>query len=462
MLTATGARLLANVGIFVLLAHIWGPQPFGRFMFSFVVAGVLVKIVDYGFALQLAKQLGAAPELVRHITGTALKAKLGLTLAAVVCSAGAALLLPSLSSNSLLFTLLMADACINSFALFLNFPLRALRRFDAESRIALSANGLLFVVVVLAAVMNGGPVEVALALVIARLFALVNSWNAFERIAGGAPIMPSGRTKALQALRNGLPFGVHMTVAALSMQVDTIILQHLAGAHAVGLYQAGMRVLVAALVVADSLNSVYTAEMARVSEQPDELRALGTRMTRHLLVLGLLGSTSLLLGGEALVEVLYGSAYSELGTLLPWLGIVLLLRYVGVSYGTLLTLAQKQWLRMAAVTSVLVLNIALNWVLIPLYGLRGAMMASIMSLVALYGVYIVAVRLQLGSYLFDQRSKLLVAGVGPLAWCALQPPSLSPAQIGGGVVLVAVISAMVGLRAAEWTTLTRRVGRALR
>ena len=48
------------------------------------------------------------------------------------------------------------------------------------------------------------------------------------------------------------------------MQMDTLMVQHYLGAPYVGLYQAGMRILLGALLVGDALNSVYLSAMARV------------------------------------------------------------------------------------------------------------------------------------------------------------------------------------------------------
>ena len=61
MLVAMAARLLSTVGAFLLIARAWTPEQFGVFMYPYALAAVLSRIVDYGFALQLARELG--PEL---------------------------------------------------------------------------------------------------------------------------------------------------------------------------------------------------------------------------------------------------------------------------------------------------------------------------------------------------------------------------------------------------------------
>ena len=46
---STGVRLLTNLVLFVVLAHVWGPVVFGVFMYPYAIASILVRIVDYGF-----------------------------------------------------------------------------------------------------------------------------------------------------------------------------------------------------------------------------------------------------------------------------------------------------------------------------------------------------------------------------------------------------------------------------
>src|SRR4029079_14893187 len=109
-----------------------------------------------------------------------------------------------------------------------------------------------------------------------------------------------------ESLWKGLPFGVHATVGTLNTQVDTLMVQHYLGAGSVGLYQAGMRILLGAVLVGDALNGVYLSTMARVCHEPAELARLGQRMTRQLLMVGLFAFGGILAAGPLAVRLLFG------------------------------------------------------------------------------------------------------------------------------------------------------------
>ena len=49
-------------------------------------------------------------------------------------------------------------------------------------------------------------------------------------------------------LSKGFPYAVHLFVGTLFLQVDTLVIQQVMGASAVGLYQGGMRLLFGALL----------------------------------------------------------------------------------------------------------------------------------------------------------------------------------------------------------------------
>ncbi len=459
-LLSTGVRVLSSAVLFIVMAHAWGPEKFGVFMYPFTVAAILVKLVDYGFALQLMRDIGHAPAQARHITGHAFAAKLLLTLPTILIAAMVAASLPHEDSYILLFGLLLCDALINSFALFLNTPLRALGRFDVETYVIAGANVALFSVVVGAIASGAGPVLAAVGFVLVRLGYLIASWKSCELVLE-TRLRPEWAYESLmRTLKVGFPFAVHVTVGTLGMYIETIMVQHYLGASAVGLYQAGMRVLFGALLVADSLNNVYLEALARVHRHGAELERLGTRMTRHLLALGVLALLCTLGGSEWIVRILYGHRYDELIPILPLFGLLVLVRYGGTPYGTILTLADKQFVRAIAVIGMVILGVAINMMLIPLFGLVGAICAAICSHVALYSVYVVATWRDHRTAFVDWRSKVLITVAGLALLFALFPIGAGPSLRIQTGALLAVATAILGVTRAEWDTLSRRVARA--
>jgi O-antigen/teichoic acid export membrane protein len=454
-LITTVVRLTTGVVMFVVLAHAWGPERFGVFMYPFTIAGILVKLVDYGFVLQVARDVGRRPSDAHAAMSRALGAKLLLVIPAAVAAYASASLLPGANGFSLLLAILLADAVCNSFGQFLNVPLRALGRFDEEARIAAIANALVFVAVVSVALTGHGPLAAAAVMAGCRALCLLFPWNAYRQLVGSAPRAIVEWQSLRASLWVGLPFCVHATVGTLNMQMDTLMVQHYLGAPYVGLYQAGMRILLGALLVGDALNSVYLSAMARSSHDPLELSRLGQRMTRQLLTVGLLAFGCILVAGPWGVRLLFGPRYDAIAPLLPLFGLLAFLRYAGISYGTLLTLADRQSVRVVAVCIATVLGLAFNALLIPRFGLTGAISASIIGHLGLYAIYVRAARKDIGGFLIDRRAGVLLCLAVAIVLCLpLLPSADASVRIALGAAL-ALASLVVGPTAAEWGRLPR-------
>lgn len=456
---STSVRLLTSLVLFVVLAHVWGPDSFGVFMYPYTVAAVLVKIVDYGFALQLARDVGRSPGRVQEIVGRALGAKIVLVVPTLVTAAVVGVRMGASRSYGWLLALLLLDALATSFALFVTVPLRALGRFDREASIATTANLALFAASVGAVLAGGGPVVVAIAFLGTRIGFLALSLRGYALTAGGLPRPSFERRAVLDTLKVGFPFGVYVVVGTLNLQTDTLVVQHYLGAAAVGLYQAGMRLLFGGLLVADALHNVYITSLARAAHEQRELDRLATRMTRHLLAIGVIGFACLLAGNQWIVALLFAEKFAPLADLVPLFGLLVLVRYAGISYGTVLTLADQQTLRVVAATAVLALSLALNILLIPRFGLRGALTASILSHVTLYSVYAAAAWRDYRSLLMDRRSAALLLGAAATLPLLAFPGSVDVAvRVAAGLSLV-LASIAVGVTGDEWSVLSRKLTR---
>lgn len=457
---STSVRLLTSLVLFVVLAHVWGPDAFGVFMYPYTVAAVLVKIVDYGFALQLARDVGRAPGRVHEIVGRALGAKLLLLVPTLVAAGAASLRIGTSRGYGWLLAILLLDALATSFALFFTVPLRALGRFDREASIATSSNVALFVASVGAVLAGGGPVAVALAFLATRIGFLLLSLRGYALAAGRLPRPILDLREALGTLRLGFPFGVYVVVGTLNLQSDTLMVQHFLGAASVGLYQAGMRLLFGGLLVADALHNVYITALARAAHDRQELDRLATRMTRHLIAIGVIGFACLLAGNQWIVSLLFAQRFAALTDLVPLFGLLVLVRYAGISYGTVLTLADQQSLRVVAATVVLGLTLALNALLIPRFGLRGALTSSIIGHLVLYSVYAAAAWRDYRTLLMDRRSPALLLGAAATLPLLAFPQSVDiTVRLAVGLAL-AVAGAAVGVTGDEWTVLSRKLARA--
>jgi O-antigen/teichoic acid export membrane protein len=179
-------------------------------------------------------------------------------------------------------------------------------------------------------------------------------------------------------------------------------------------------------------------------------------MTRHFVALGVIAFAVLLGAGREIVSLLFADHFTPLADLVPLFGLLVLVRYSGLAYGSVLTLAERQGVRMLAAIGVLALNVVLDVVLIPRMGLRGALVASAVSDLALHLVCATAAWLQYRDLMIDRRSVALL-----LAAVAVLPTTLSveaqPVTLAVVAAVLIVAGGVLGVTGEEWESLARQL-----
>jgi len=98
----------------------------------------------------------------------------------------------------------------------------------------------------------------------------------------------------------------------------------------------------------------------------------------------------------------------------------------------------------------MLIGLGLNTVLIPRFGLAGAVTAAILGHVVLFGVYVHAARRDVGGFLVDRRSGILLCLAAVIVlFLPFLPPDNPSIRIALGATL-ALASLVVGPTAAEW------------
>lgn len=445
-----GIRLISGLVLFVVLARLWGPETFGTFMAPFVLTSLITLAIDYGFGLQLVRDIGECQERAAELTGRALHAKLILASVVVALAASVASLYLTTPSQWGLYGLLLGANVSLSFAQFFYLPLRAIDHLATETRLSLAGSILVFAMVLPAVLLGAGPILAAVAFMAARLIHVALAGHVCRQALSG-PWPAFGWREAAATLSSGLPFGVHLVLGALYFQIDTLIIQHLLGQKEVGVYQAGFRLLAGAQILAEALGNAYLPQMARCSDR-EELLGMTAAFFRQAATVGLVGFVLLSAGAPWLVAFLYGDEYQTLAGLLPFFGVVLAIRYVGSAWGMLLTVCGRQMVRMASVAIALVASVEFNLALIPDLGLKGAVWASILTHLVLNGIYVGWLWFETRSLALSWRSLTLAAiglAYGLLYWLMPLPPQ---AIVTFGVVTVAM-TLLAGVEGHEWHSL---------
>jgi len=176
----------------------------------------------------------------------------------------------------------------------------------------------------------------------------------------------------------GLIYALALLIINLNYRIDVILLDKLSSAFETGIYSKGVSVTEYLWQIPMLLSTVVFARSA-VSKNDKAFSLKVTQLLRlSILIIGV-GALVLFLLSKQIIVLMYGNAFVNsvlvLNILLP--GVILLTIFKVINMD--LSGKGKPWVSLKAMLPALIINIVLNFILIPQQGASGAALASTIS-----------------------------------------------------------------------------------
>ena len=380
----TMSRLISGFFLIFILARLLTLNNFGEFIYSLVFANLLVLIIEYGYSLKLSKDTAKNQSDISILTGTAIKVKLSLLIILIIVLLILGIFeYPDPTTYKILF-ILSISSVFNSFANHFLIPYRSIDRFDVEAKYVFINNVLLFGIVSLVAYFSRNITAIALGFLCVRIIYSTITVRRFIADFGFKSIP----VNLLAELKQTFPYAVHIAVGAMYLNIDTIILREFVSNSDIGIYQAGMRAMVAATLGLEILNSVLIPKLSSlVAEKKDQLIKLSTKFNLLTIMGGIVIALIVNIFSNQLIYLVYGEKFLRLSDYVIYFSIIIFLRYFGVIYGALLTISDKQKIRTYGVLFTLLFIIIVDLFVIPTYELYGALYTLIAAHIILNTIY---------------------------------------------------------------------------
>lgn len=196
-------------------------------------------------------------------------------------------------------------------------------------------------------------------------------------------------TFSFPILRSMLRFSAPLVPGNLASLVmtsaDRYFLQHYSTTAEVGLYSLGYKIGLVMNILVQAVQLAWPAQMFEIMKEPDAERKFSRILTIYIAGLGFISLGFSVLARELLVVMTTPEFYSA-STVIP----LILLSYLfyGVRFMTNMGLVKENKLQYASMVIIgtAVINLGLNYWLIPRYGMLGAAWATFIS----YGILLIA------------------------------------------------------------------------
>ena len=188
------------------------------------------------------------------------------------------------------------------------------------------------------------------------------------------------RSTAVSLLRDSWPLVLSSMVIAIYMKIDQVMIKEMMNSEAVGQYAAAVRISEAWYFIPMVIASSLFPAIINAKKQSEELYYARLQKLYDLLVwIAIAIALPMTFLSDWVIHLLYGDQYNQAGSVLMihiWTSVFV---FLGVASGKWFMAENLQMLSFWRTFNGMVINVILNFILIPKYGVQGAAIATLIS-----------------------------------------------------------------------------------
>ncbi len=181
-------------------------------------------------------------------------------------------------------------------------------------------------------------------------------------------------------LKIALPFAIAGIFIRIYSYIDSVLLSKLAGSTAVGLYSVAYKLTFAFQFIPAAFGaSIFPAFSYFYAYSKEKLQQTFEKAVRYLVMLALPLTGGIFVLADKFILTLYGQEYFP--SIIPLRILICVLIFVFLNYplGSILNACDKQGINTRNIGLAMVINVVLNFVLIPRYSFIGSSIAALVS-----------------------------------------------------------------------------------
>jgi O-antigen/teichoic acid export membrane protein len=387
---ATSHVITSILGFFLLiyLARYLGEVGFGKYSFAVSFTGLFAIFASLGINNYIIRELARNKELTNeYITNiSVIKLLLSLLTFALIALTINLMNYPQDTTHAVyLFGIYML---LTSFTFTFRSIFQAYEKMEYDAAVMVIEQVLRLALVLLVLSFGYGLIELGFVYIFTGIVAMVLSFSiVLIKIAKPKPTINFSLWKTL--VIGSIPFALNALFGVLFFQIDTVMLSVFKGDAAVGIYNAAYTPLLALGVIPTVFIAAIYPVMSRyfVSSR-NSLENFTVLSSKYMAILGFPVAMGCFFLADRFIALFYADQFSASIIAFQILALFIPLRFVSSITGTLLTSTNRQGFRTVSVGLSALFNIVLNAVMIPYMSYIGACIATVLSEVFLYFIFI--------------------------------------------------------------------------
>lgn len=374
-------RMLVTLFVGIWLVRYLGPTQFGILSYAQSVAMILITIAGLGFEAVVVKALVDNLFPAEEILGTSLFLKL---IASLLVIGGLSIVLMvsqlDAETNVLIFIISLSGFFLGFNVVDCYFQAKVLSKFTVFSNlIAFSFVGALKIILILN---NAGLMAFAIVNVLEFALIAVSLIYFYQKITGSKLSAWHFNSQiARYLITKSWPLTLSISFAVILDRIDQIMIKSMLGAEAVGHYVAASRLSEVWYFVGLAIvSSLFPAILNAHNQDTDRYHRRMQRLFDLLIVLSMALAIPVTLFNDKIVTLIYGNAYKDSAMVLAihiWTALFVFLKSAS---GNWLIINNLQIFSLYRNIAAVIINISLNYLLIPVYGIEGSAISLLITL----------------------------------------------------------------------------------
>ncbi len=378
------ATLGANAVFTIILARTLGQNRFGLFSYALVFVGIFAIIADFGMQTILVREIARPRWKPAELLGNAVIIKIILSFLAIIITIIVAWLAGYPQELFVIIIILALSIPVT----YKFYTLRAIfeAHFNASLKMTVPIlcqllDSLLLVGITYKLAQSGAGLEkMVIGYVLSNLPGLVLTiYAAARRVPFRFAI---NKELSWFLLRESFPLWIYTILVTISGSVDVLFLRELRGESAVGLYSAALRLTSPLLFIPQGIVVSLFPLLSRYHEQSDEKLTIAFHLgMKAILLLALTLAIATTFLGSEVIKLLYSDEFS--GSAKPLIILMWSQAFFFLSFfvTNTLTSVNQQQIPYYAAAAMLLTNVIASWILIQAFGVQGAAIAKLVSII---------------------------------------------------------------------------------
>jgi O-antigen/teichoic acid export membrane protein len=372
----------AVFAITVVAARRLSQDAFGIFSLASVIGWLLALATDFGIPLHVARAVARRPEHAPGILTAWVNVRLWTAGIAIALVAITVPFWPATSGYTLPIVLFALVYIISALIDFLHYFYRGIGRSDVESTLTLWSRAVTLGAALLALAWRADLTILALAMLVPVVATFVWSLWLAARLARESAVLSASTVEAPAPFstvalwpefrRDVFPIGAGIVLSALYFRIDLLLVETWHGTEPVALYNAAFRLVETVRLFPAAVLAVTLPSLCRATDTRPLRRVAGA-----VTLFGVVATPVLWAAANWGLPFIYGASYAAAVPAFR----ILILSLPLMSLNFALTHQLIGWDGQRAYASVcavaLVVNMALNVVLIPALSIEGAAWATV-------------------------------------------------------------------------------------